>query len=222
MVTVSASVTKPSPLVHKSERELPTSQARPVGDPVRDADIRSRLDALLQQQHSGEPDTIIRHEMSLCGWKRRIDIATLNGEFSGYEIKSDRDTLSRLPGQADLYGRVFDRVTLVVAGRHHKQALDLVPDWWGIVVARHDGDCVILEPEREPAINTSLDAHALAQLLWRSEALEEMKARGLARGLSRQYRDEVVLALSQCVPVGELRGIVHARIKARADWRDGR
>ena len=103
--------------------------------------------------------------MSLCGWQRRIDIATLNSEFSGYEIKSSRDTLSRLPGQADLYGRVFDRVTLVVTNRHHDKALDLLPQWWGIMVARQDGGHVILELEREPAINTKLDAHALAQLL---------------------------------------------------------
>ena len=222
MATVRASGTKPSLSVDTAERGMPTAKVSNVGDSIRDADIRSRLDALLQRRHSGEPDTIIRHEMSLCGWKRRIDIATLNGEFSGYEIKSDRDTLSRLPGQADLYGRVFDRVTLVVASRHHQQALDLVPEWWGIVVARRDDGCVVLEPEREPAINPRLDAHALAQLLWRSEALEEMKARGLARGLSRQYRDDVVLALSQCVPVRELRAIVHARIKARPNWRDGR
>ena len=222
MVTTRPVEPKPSPPVTRVVRERPITKARKVGDSIRDVDIRQRLDALLQQQHSGEPDTIIRHEMSLCGWRRRIDIATLNGEFAGYEIKSGRDTLSRLPGQADLYGRVFDRVTLVVTNRHHKKAVDLLPQWWGIIVARQDEERVILEPEREPVINTKLDAHTLAQLLWRSEALEEMKARGLARGLSKQCRDDIVLALSQCVPVEELREIAHARIRARPDWRDGR
>ena len=213
---------KPSQPVTKEVRERPTTSGRKAGNSIRDVDIRRRLDAHLHRQHFGEPDTIIRHEMSLCGWQRRIDIATLNGEFSGYEIKSSRDTLSRLPGQADLYGRVFDRVTLVVTNQHHDKALDLLPQWWGIMVARQDGERVILEPEREPTINPELDAHALAQLLWRSEALGEMKACGLAKGLSKQCRDDIVLALSQSVSVGELREIVHTRIRARPDWRDGR
>jgi hypothetical protein len=47
-----------------------------------------------------------------------------------YEIKSERDDLTRLPGQVAVYGQVLDRATLVVAERHCAAALTLIPDWW--------------------------------------------------------------------------------------------
>ena len=47
---------------------------------MRDGDIRRELDALLRRQHAEVPGTFIRHEMGLCGGKRRIDVALLNGE----------------------------------------------------------------------------------------------------------------------------------------------
>ena len=98
---------------------------------TRDCDIRLALEARLVQQHGDEPDTIIRHEVGICAGKRRIDMAVVNGELTGYEIKSDMDTLARLVGQANAYGSVLDRVVLVTTERHVDSALPLLPDWWG-------------------------------------------------------------------------------------------
>jgi hypothetical protein len=47
----------------------------------------------------------------------------------GYELKSERDTLERLPLQARIYSRVFDRVTLVTGLRHAGAAEDRIPGW---------------------------------------------------------------------------------------------
>ena len=52
----------------------------------------------------------------------RIDVAVLNGEMCGYEIKSDRDTLERLPFQIEIYSKEFDKLTLVVGRRHEKSS----------------------------------------------------------------------------------------------------
>ncbi len=185
---------------------------------MRDGDIRSELDAFLRQQHADDPNTLIRHEMGLCGGKRRIDVALLNGEISGFEIKSDEDTLFRLFGQADAYRRVLDRVTLVTTSRHKEKAISLLPSWWGVKVARQSQGCVTLDTEREPGINTELDSFALAQLLWRGEALEELKNRGLSKGLSKKARHYVWLALAQSVTIEELRVLVRERVKARPEW----
>ena len=185
---------------------------------MRDGDIRRELDALLRQQHAGAPDTLIRHEMGLCGGERRIDVALLNGEISGYEIKSDEDTLFRLLGQADAYRRVLDRITLVTTPRHQDKAMGLLPLWWGIIVARQERGRVILETVREAGINTELSSFALAQLLWRGEALEELKTRGLSKGLLKKARHYVWLALAQAVAVEDLRNLVRERVKARPEW----
>ena len=188
---------------------------------MRDCDIRHELDAFLRQQHAGEPTTFIRHEMGLCAGERRVDVALLNGEIgeiSGYEIKSDVDSLFRLLGQADVYGRVLDRVTLVTTSRHLAKSMSLLPTWWGIMVARQEQGSISLEPVREPDTNPTLDPFSLAQLLWREEALEELKKRGLSKGLSKKARFYLWQALVQAMAIEDLRDLVRERIKARPDW----
>jgi hypothetical protein len=68
--------------------------------------------------------------MGIWSGSVRIDVAVINGELTGYELKSDRDTLERLPLQAELYSRVFDRLILVVGKRHAKKAIEHIPEWW--------------------------------------------------------------------------------------------
>ena len=61
------------------------------------------------------PGTLIIDELPICRHAARADLAVINGHFSGYEIKSDRDTLKRLGSQVDAYCRVFDYVAVVTA-----------------------------------------------------------------------------------------------------------
>ena len=185
---------------------------------MRDGDIRQELDTFLHQQHSGDHGTLIRHEVGICANERRIDIAVFNGEISGYEIKSDVDTLNRLFRQADAYGRVLDRVTLVTTLRHLEKAVDLLPSWWGVVIANQNQGQVILKSMRKPSINTELDPFSLAQLLWRSEALEELRTRGLSKGLSKKARHYIWLTLAEAIDIAELRVLVRERVKVRPEW----
>src|SRR4029077_13805561 len=60
------------------------------------------------------------------------DVAVVNGALDGFELKSDRDRLDRLARQSEIYGAVFDRMTLVVGPRHERQAARMIPDWWGL------------------------------------------------------------------------------------------
>lgn len=196
------------------------AQAGERGLALRDSDIRRELDALLRLRHGNDPDTLIRHEVGLCAGKRRIDVAIVNGELAGYEIKSDEDTLLRLEGQAAAYGQVLDRAVIVTTDRHLDHALDDLPEWWGVIVARKGPDGVILETIREPERNDQHDPFALSQLLWRDEVLEELRARGLAKGLSNKARHYAWLALA-ALPMDELRDLVRARLKARQDWPGG-
>ncbi len=189
--------------------------------PTRDCDIRLALEANLVLVHGDEPDTIIRHEVGICAGARRIDMALLNGELAGYEIKSDVDTLARLAGQAEAYGSVLDRATLVTTRRHLDGALSLLPSWWGIIVAHAESGSIILEAFRSPRLNSEHDPFSLAQLLWKEEALDELQLRGLARGLSGKARHYIWAALADTVSVSELRSIVRSRLKARPTWPGG-
>src|SRR5438270_1085296 len=139
---------------------------------MRDADVRHVLRRLLRTTYGSDANTLIVEELGLCSGSVRADMAVVNGSLKGYEIKSERDKLDRLLAQAEIYSRVFDTVTVVVADRHFKAAEALVPSWWGIDLASPLGNSdVTIEPVRDECANPDLDPSALVQLLWRNEAL---------------------------------------------------
>ena len=187
----------------------------------RDCDIRLALEAELKRLYDNDPHTLIRHEMGICAGKRRIDVAVINGELTGYEIKSDLDTLTRLADQVNVYSDVFDKAVLVTTDRHLDNALPMLPNWWGITVARTDRDKVVLEEHRQPELNDRHDAFSIAQLLWKDEALDVLRQRGMGRGLSKSLRYYVWATLADALSVNELRCIVRDRLRARPQWPGG-
>ena len=189
---------------------------------MHDADIRLALHSLLLRTYGDDADVLIRHELGLCAGKRLIDVAVIGSELVGYEIKSDADTLIRLAGQAQVYNRVLDRVILVTTQRHLAAAIAMLPRWWGIMVAGNADGTVHLADVRPSALNSQVNALSLAQLLWREEALEELRLRGLGRGLSKKARHYVWTALTKAVGVNELRLIVRVRLRRRRQWPGGR
>src|SRR5207244_95753 len=87
---------------------------------------------------------------------------------AAFEIKSEHDTLRRLPRQADAYGRVFDRCTAVLAERHRDGAVALLPEWWGITTVSVNGH-VAFDDARKARPNPRIDPEVLVRLLWREE-----------------------------------------------------
>ena len=61
---------------------------------------------VLAEEHSC-PGTLFVNELGLNHGRFRADIAVMNGKLVGYEIKTDQDTLVRLPAQIDGYNEVF-------------------------------------------------------------------------------------------------------------------
>lgn len=189
--------------------------------PLRDTDIRAVLAAELQVRYADAPETLIRHELGLCAGERRVDLAVINGEMVGYEIKSDVDRLDRLADQAETYGRVFDRMSIVTTDRYIDAAVAMLPSWWGVLRIRRNQDGICADSLRAGRPNTKQDPFALAQLLWREEALEELKLRGLAKGLSKKRRWIIWQHLAQAMPINELQWLVRERLKARREWPNG-
>ncbi|MDA8118743.1 MAG: sce7726 family protein, partial [Gammaproteobacteria bacterium] len=74
-------------------------------------------------------DTVVLDELGICRGEVRVDVAVVNGEIHGYEIKSDRDSLRRLASQVELYSKVLDQATLVAGERHFDAAAALLPEW---------------------------------------------------------------------------------------------
>ena len=190
---------------------------------VRESQVRDALVARIHRTHAHDPATHIVHELGLCQAEARVDLAVINGRFTGWEIKTDADTLGRLPAQAQVYSRVFDRVWLAADVSHINAALPLIPPWWGVLgVSERRGACQ-LSLVRPSRLNPSVDLSALVRLLWRAEVLAELTALGLAYGMDRKPRTVLWDALAAASPARisapQLRGRVRTQLTARDNWR---
>jgi hypothetical protein len=185
---------------------------------MRDYEIRKALNATVLAGHHSDTGTRVIEEMWLCRGKGRIDIAVINGELSGIEIKSTRDTLVRLPRQIEIYSAIFDRVTLVASRRHLRNAKALIPPWWGLQLAL-PAATVEFQIVRGAEYNADVRASALVQLLWREEALRLLAARGEDRGVRTKAKKYVWQRLAEVSEPDQLRVSVRETIKLRQDWR---
>lgn len=187
---------------------------------MRDLDIRLALLDLLQKKHGAEEGTLIVEEVTICGGSSRVDLAVVNDLLHGYEIKSQLDTLGRLPGQLRDYGQVFDQVTLVVGLKHLTGILCGLPSWCGIILAHRQDGVVTLEPFRDGTRNLHRNAHALACLLWREEALAVLERHGCDRGVRSKPRAALWDRLAESLALEDLAEEVRESLKARKDtWR---
>ncbi|MET5963137.1 sce7726 family protein [Citrobacter amalonaticus] len=63
--------------------------------------------------------SIIINELTIDSFSRRADLVVIKNEkMIAYEIKSDADSLNRLPGQLDKYLEYFDKVIVVTTSKH--------------------------------------------------------------------------------------------------------
>ena len=189
---------------------------------MNDNDLRAALLRRLDRRHSRDPETLILQELGLRHGAARVDVAVVNGALHGYELKSDRDSLGRLPRQARVYSSVLDRVTLVAGRRHVDEAMDLVPKWWGVQVAEiGPRGGVLFSSLRRAKHNPSQDIVAVAKLLWREEALELLHQVGAAKGFRSRPRAAIYARLAEVARSEEIRSRVRHQLRNRVGWRSG-
>lgn len=182
--------------------------------------IRIALKRKLAVEHKDDPRLKIIEELGVSHGEARIDIAVVNGVIHGYEIKSDLDTLQRLPDQMDIYNSVFTRMTLVVGKSHLYEAINIVPDWWGIIVAKIDSnDSIIFNCIRKAENNMEQDSISIAKLLWKEEALRLLESLGEANGLRSKPRSNIYKKLSEVFDQRTLEDKVRETIFFREEWR---
>jgi hypothetical protein len=85
---------------------------------------------ILLGTHSLQTASMI-HEFRVGDCK--ADVAILNGTATVYEVKSERDSLTRLKRQIAAYATVFAKVYVIAAESHISGVTDTVPDFVGIL-----------------------------------------------------------------------------------------
>lgn len=182
--------------------------------------LRCILDEELERYRKQRRDAQIIEELGVQHGTARIDIAIVNGIMHGYEIKSDCDTLERLPEQIEEFNTVFDKLTLVVGKRHLYQAMHIVPDWWGITIAKVDVDKgVFFQTIRKAEQNQNQLGISIARLLWRKEALGILEEQNEATGVRCKPREFIYERLASTLDLDTLKQRVSSLLISREGWR---
>jgi hypothetical protein len=135
--------------------------------------------ALVAKLNADDPGAVVLHELPLSRGERRADLAHVNGMLAGFEIKSQRDSLARMSGQAEAYAEVFERMTAVIASCHLGRLRDHIPSNWGIWVADQEAERLTFREIRKSRRNTQQKNRALVRLLWKEECAKILRELGV-------------------------------------------
>ena len=186
-----------------------------------DKDVRNAVKKSVIKQHLNDPSTLVVEELGLNYGRNRVDIAVVNGELHGYELKSDSDNLMRLPAQVISYSAVMDKVTLVVGEKHAKEAIEIIPNWWGVKIAsmKKNGN-VALYTERRNKKNRNIQPLELVKLMWKEELLETLSSRiEIDWKIRKLKRNDIYQLMIDTFALDEIRDNVRITMKSRTDWR---
>lgn len=181
--------------------------------------LREAVKLRLLAMYSCDRRVLVYEELGLRHGSGRVDLAVVDGRIHGFELKSDKDNLKRLPAQVEIYNSVLDTVTLVVGRVHLVEASRMVPEWWGIEVAEFsNGYELQISIERDGGENPGVDAFSVAKLLWRDEALEFLVELGCDEGVRSKPRKVLYKRLVEVAELDAIRQRVCRQMESRTKW----
>lgn len=185
---------------------------------LNDKEIRKILIAKLNRKNLGHEFRII-NELGICDGDARVDIALVNGRLCGYEIKSDMDTLERLPDQVVAYNKIFDKITIVIGNKFKNKIENYVPEFWGIEIAYiNKFGNISIKRLRAAKVNKNTELKAILELLWKEELKELLLKYGNKR-LSNKNKRELRDMAMETIPLKDIKNFTRETIKIRKDWR---
>lgn len=174
---------------------------------------------VLKKAHACE-DTFVVDELGLKNGQVRADIAVLNGKLIGYEIKTDSDTLARLPHQITAYNEVFQRVYIVTGKKHLDGVCASIPEWWGIyLIQERSAGSYSFKCHRKAKANKSQDSFGLSQLLWKDEVVQILTDNLEYTVRKRTTKEDLYGLLSSECSTRTLSKLVLKYLKSRSSWR---
>ena len=112
-----------------------------------------------------------------------------------YEIKSDRDKIARVLEQSKSYDFVFNKISLITTLAHYEKALDIIPPYWGIIIASNTPKNKIYY-YRKADISPLFSKQKALYTLWRDELLNIMLIKNITeKSINRASRSKLIDAI---------------------------
>lgn len=183
----------------------------------REHELRNLTKDLINKDFSTKSNRVVE-ELGISLGNSRIDIALINQNLTGFEIKSDFDTLKRLPSQIHYYQKYFDRLYLITTSQHLDHAIRIAPTGWGIYIVQEKKETQYLKKIRTAKLNKLIERESLVQLLWKDETISILQEKGL-KNLKGKNKFELYSVLSGLFSTKEIKKIVLAVLRNRTMWR---
>lgn len=122
---------------------------------------------------------VMLNEFRACN--NKADSVILNGTSTVYEIKSERDSLSRLEQQISSYRRVFAKVNVITGENHLKDVLALIPADVGVMLL---SDRYQISTVREAS---DLPERTSPEAIF--DAIQQREAKKILQGYDREIPD---------------------------------
>lgn len=178
---------------------------------MNDPDIRQLLFSHIKNLKLSGSKPVILEEVPIRNGYVRADVVIASDNLECFEIKSEYDSLKRLMTQGWHYNQSFNRVTLVSATKHLTSALNIVPDWWGIIEVTRNGELVeFRKTTKNPYINTL----GLAELLNKKECISLLNLKK-QKGLSNLSNKVLHQHVSESYKINDLKKSVLQLLKKR-------
>lgn len=182
---------------------------------LKDHHIRSVLLGNLKAAYQDSEDTRIINELGIDFGASRIDVAVVNGILHGYEIKSESDTLKRLPQQMEYYNRLFERMTIVTDPKYLEATEQMVPKWWGIQIVNRKPLSLTLKTIRKGRHKPSQDKELLLKLLWKEDLERFVDYVGYPKKFKSLRKNTLLKMFNNEVDLKTARGFVYDTLKQR-------
>ena len=149
----------------------------------------------------------------------KADVVILNGTSTVYEIKSERDKLSRLASQVSAYQSVFALTNVIVGQNHLEAARNMLPTQVGLLVLNNRFQISTVRAATEDL--SKLETRAIFDVLRRFEAEKVVRDAGLIVPEvpnTKQYR-AVGKVFQQLTPIQAHSGMVEVLQHTRSQKR---
>lgn len=185
-----------------------------------DGEIRSAFHKKKLNQYHKCENTLVIDELGLSHGKNRIDIAVLNGFVHGYEIKSSKDSLARLPLQFCEYRKSLEKVSIIAAPNHINALIKSIPLWCGLILAeKGPRNGITFTTLRTSKPNPDIEAFSFAHLLWRNEAIQLLSDLGVENKFLKGTRENLYQQISKIISTRKLSKKIQDCLMSRENWR---
>jgi hypothetical protein len=178
--------------------------------------LRQAVHLYAARAYGHDTTAVIADEVEIGRGRARADVAVVNGELHAYELKSDHDSLRRLPTQLQVYAEAFPYVWIAASDRHLNACAAASPSWIGILAVVAGADEAQLVREARPSPHWR--ATQMAELLWRDEIKTSLAEREALGGLRTATRSTLANHLARLLTIEELSAEVRKHLKGRLAW----